>query len=372
MSLERKFRELVSGEWKGPLAAALRGGLSVLERPYRWVVERRGLRFDRQHVEPHRVSCPVVSVGNLTVGGTGKTPLVAWLARWFLARQAAVTIISRGYGSRDGRPNDEALELALELPGVPHLQQRDRALAAEQALAASARQVLILDDAFQHRRLARDLDIVLLDALAPFGYGHLLPRGLLREPSAGLARANVVALSRSESVDEERREQVRNDVRRLAPQALWLELVHRPVRWISAGGEEQPLAAFAGERVAAFCGIGNPAGFRRTLAGLGVEPIQWLELPDHCPYDARTIKQLEVWLARSAATQAVCTRKDLVKIPQRELGGKRLWALEIGLQIVRGQEEFEQTLLPLARRVAGEGSNASEVSGILRLKPLNG
>jgi tetraacyldisaccharide 4'-kinase len=101
--------------------------------------------------------------------------------------------------------------------------------------------------------------------------------------------------------------------------------------------------------VAAFCGIGNPAGFRSTLGTLGIEPVEWLELPDHCAYDARTIRQLEEWSARSTATHIVCTRKDIVKIPRQELGGKPLWALEIGLEIVRGQQELEAMLLPFVR-----------------------
>src|SRR5436190_16306424 len=205
MLSDSQFRDLVSGHWKGPLAIVLRGALWMLAHPYGWIVRRRNARFDRGLVQPTKVAAPVISVGNLTVGGTGKSPFVAWLARWFLDRGTSVTIISRGYGSRGGKPNDEALELAARLPGVPHLQNPDRIAAANQALATNPAQVLILDDGFQHRRLARDLDIVLLDALAPFGYGHLLPRGLLREPIESLARAQVVALSRSDAVDAERR-----------------------------------------------------------------------------------------------------------------------------------------------------------------------
>src|SRR5206468_2244980 len=131
--------------------------------PYGWIVHRRNARFDRGVVRAEKVPAPVISVGNLTVGGTGKSPFVAWLARWFLDHSTAVTIISRGYGSPSGKPNDEALELATRLPGVLHLQNPDRLAAARAALAVNPRQVLILDDAFQHRRLARDLDIVLLD-----------------------------------------------------------------------------------------------------------------------------------------------------------------------------------------------------------------
>src|SRR5207247_1836244 len=168
---------------------------------------------------------------------------------------------------------------------------------ARAALAVRPRQVLILDDAFQHRRLARDLDIVLLDALEPFGYGHLLPRGLLREPLEGLSRAHVIGLSRSDAVPESRRREIESRVRQLTPAAVWLELAHQPTRLISASGQSLELSALRGRRVAAFCGIGNPAGFRATLERCGVEIAAWLELPDHCAYDNDEISRLCQWLS---------------------------------------------------------------------------
>jgi tetraacyldisaccharide 4'-kinase len=344
MLTHAQFRKLLSGQWRGPVAAALRGMLRLAEWPYGWVVRNRNRRFDRGgRVE--RVAAPVISVGNLTVGGTGKTPFVAWLARWFAERQMAVTIISRGYGSQRGAPNDEALELAARLPDVPHLQNPDRVAAAEQALQASARQVLILDDAFQHRRLARDLDIVLLDALEPFGYEHLLPRGLLREPVESLSRAQVVALSRSDAVDDARRRAIEQRVRSLAPQAVWLELVHRPVGLVSANGKHLDFSELQFGSVAAFCGIGNPAGFRHTLTQCGICPQGFLDLPDHCAYDEATLDRITSWLtALAGVNDVICTRKDLVKIPRDELAGKRLWALEIELEISRGREDLERLL----------------------------
>jgi len=290
------------------------------------------------------VPAPVISVGNITVGGTGKSPFVAWLARWFLDRGSAVTIISRGYGSRGGKPNDEALELAARLPGVPHLQNPDRVAAARAALEANSQQILILDDAFQHRRLARDLDIVLLDALEPFGYEHLLPRGLLREPMESLARAHVIGLSRGNAVGDSRRREIESRVRQLAPAAVWLELTHHPTRLVSAGGESLEMAALAGQPVAAFCGIGNPAGFRATLESCGFKLAGWLELADHCPYDERQIAMLCQWLDLLDVPHVVCTRKDLVKIPSDRLAGKRLWALDVELRVLKGLDQLEPLL----------------------------
>ena len=344
MLSDAQFRDLVSGSWKGPVAGALRGALSALECPYGWIVGRRNARFDRCVVQPTKVPAPVISVGNITVGGTGKSPFVAWLARWYLDRDTPVTIISRGYGTRAGQPNDEALELAARLPGVPHLQNPDRISAAEEALQSNPRQVLILDDAFQHRRLARDLDIVLLDALTPFGYGRLLPRGLLREPINNLARAHVIALSRSDAVDAGRRREIEATAGKHAPQAIWIELAHRPQQLVSAGGETMDVAALRGQSVAAFCGIGNPAGFRHTLETCGLNVNGWLELADHCPYADREMAQIHHWLAPLDAIHVICTRKDLVKIPHHELAGKKLWALNVKTEVVRGSEKLEAAL----------------------------
>src|SRR4051812_48896392 len=287
ISIEQ-YRDIVSGRRTGRLADGLRTALGLLEQPYGWIVTRRNLRFDCGAVQQTKVAAPVISVGNLTVGGTGKTPFVGWLAKWIFNKGVPVTIISRGYGGRSGRPNDEALELAERLPGVPHIQNPDRIAAAHEALAASAQQVLILDDAFQHRRLARDLDIVLLDALEPFGLGHLLPRGLLREPVEALSRAHIVALSRSDAVAESRRRQIETEVRRIAPHATWLELAHRPRALRSFSGDALPLGQRMRKPIAAFCGIGNPAGFRHTLETCRLEIAAWREFPDHCPYDDKT------------------------------------------------------------------------------------
>lgn len=339
-----QFRELVSGQRRGALAGLLRGILALLEHPYRWAVARRNARFDRTPAAAAKMPAPVISVGNLSVGGTGKTPFVAWLAEWFAERQRPVTIVSRGYGARNGQQNDEALELAARLPGVPHLQNPNRIAAARAALMANPRHVLILDDAFQHRRIARDLDIVLLDALEPFGYGHLLPRGLLREPIAGLSRAQVIGLSRSDAISSTRRQEIRAKALTSAPHALWLELVHQPRALVSASGQVVEFEALRGKRVAAFCGIGNPAGFRHTLASCGVAAVEQLELPDHSPYGAAEMSRLDQWLEPLDVTHVLCTRKDLVKIPRDEIAGKKLLAVDVRLEITAGRDELENLL----------------------------
>jgi tetraacyldisaccharide 4'-kinase len=292
----------------------------------------------------HRAGVPVVSVGNLTLGGTGKTPMVQWLARWFRDSGVAVSVVSRGYGGGPDVPNDEAMELAWQLPDVPHVQNPDRVAAARRAIDKFHAELILLDDAFQHRRISRDLDLVLLDALEPFGYEHVFPRGTLREPAAGLARADVVALSRADMLSAAERGAIRRRVEALAPQADWLELVHVPQGLLSFGRTEQPLASLAGQPVLAFCGIGNPAGFRHTLAGCGFEVIELREFPDHHAYDRRDLDALAEAAGRHGVTAVVCTQKDLVKIGLDQLGDRPLRAVRIGLEIVAGREEFEARL----------------------------
>ena len=344
--------DILSGRRRGVFAATMRGAMAAIEPVYGWCVRRRNRRYDAGLLPTTRVAAPVISVGNLTVGGTGKTPLVCWLAQWFQDRGIPLTLISRGYGAKQG-PNDEALELAARLPGVPHLQNRDRVAAAQEALSEKSRQVLILDDAFQHRRLARDLDIVLLDALEPFGFGRLLPRGLLREPMEGLSRAHVVGLSRADAIDPDQRAAIQAQVASLAPRAVFIELAHRPAAFVNSAGATLPLSALNGQPVIAFCGIGNPAGFRHTLQAAGLDVLALREYPDHHAFTDRDLAKLEKFCADNspAAAAAICTHKDLVKIPRERIGKLPLWALAVEMEITVGSERLQSYLEELASRV---------------------
>ena len=154
------------------------------------------LAYSRGWKRSYRVAAPVVSVGNLTMGGTGKTPCVEYVAGFYRKHERRVAILSRGYGSQCGGLNDEGLVLSENVPDAPPYQGADRVALARAAIEESESEVLILDDGFQHRRLARDLDLVLIDATRPWGYGFLPPRGLLREPPSSLRRADGVVLTR--------------------------------------------------------------------------------------------------------------------------------------------------------------------------------
>jgi tetraacyldisaccharide 4'-kinase len=348
------FRRLVDGSLRGPLPAVARAGLAAASVPYGLAVAARNTAYDRGLLRVTRAPVPVICVGNLTLGGTGKTPLVAWVARVLERGRSHPAIVSRGYrADREGR-SDEAAELAILLPGVPHVADRDR-VAAARAAAARGADVVVLDDGFQHRRLARDLDIVAIDATDPFGGGRLFPRGLLREPLSGIARARAVVLTRAAGVAPERRAAIRTAVERAGGgRAAWVESAHRPVRLRSAGGDVRPLDDLRSRRVVAFAGIGNPAAFRDTLVGLGADLADFRGFPDHHPYSAGDLRALDERRRRLGADLVVTTLKDLVKARVDRIGDAPLFAVEIAIEMLSGGGELERLVVAAA---TGGGSS---------------
>jgi tetraacyldisaccharide 4'-kinase len=321
-------------------------GLAAL--PYGLAVRVRNLLYHLGWKRSERVAVPVVSVGNLTAGGTGKTPCVEYVARWCRQQDLRVAILSRGYGAEAGR-NDEALVLEENLPDVPHLQGADRVELAKAAIEELESEVLVLDDGFQHRRLARDLDLVLIDATNPWGHGRLLPRGLLREPPSSLRRAGVVMLTRCDQVAADERQRLRERVRSLAPQAPVVETTHRPTELVNSDREEAPLDRLREQPVAAFCGIGNPEAFRRTLHDLGARVADFRAYPDHHPYSRDDVAELERWGRGQPGGMFVTTQKDLVKLRVRQLGERPLWAVRVRLAVESGEQELHDRLRQAVR-----------------------
>lgn len=323
-----------------------RAGLWCLSQPYSCVIWGRNLAYDRGWKKVCKVDVPVISVGNLTAGGTGKSPTVAMLARWFRQRDIRVAILSRGYGAGlDGR-NDEAKELEVQLPDVPHLQNPDRLASAAIATEELGMEVLLLDDGFQHRKIHRDLEIVLLDAREPFGFGHILPRGLLREPLRSLRRADVVMATRADQVDPQRLAEIRTRVQRYNPKAAWLEAEHFPIRLRNSEGETLPVEWLQNRSIFAVCGLGNPNGFFQTLRSVGSNIVDSLAFPDHHAYSAADIHEIERKSSSSSlGTEAIiCSGKDLAKIQTSSIGSLPVWSLDVELRIRIGADVLDEYL----------------------------
>ena len=313
---------------------------------YGAAVRARNLAYNSGWKQVSRAAVPVISVGNITTGGTGKTPFAAYLARWFRERETRVCFLSRGYGATPGQQNDEALVLDRLCPDVPHLQHADRVEGARIAVEELEMQLLILDDGFQHRRLARDLDLVLIDALEPWGYGHLLPRGLLREPRAGLRRADLVVITRADQASAEVRQQIRATLQRFRGNGDCVEVAFVPQRLVNTSGQTASLESLRGQPIRAFCGIGNPAGFRQTLAQLGiiVDDQSFRVFPDHHRYRRDDVASLLDWAKSSPVAAVLTTLKDQVKIPIASLGHTPLWSIDIGATILAGEELLTEHL----------------------------
>lgn len=332
---ENAYLEIISGrnrEWSADL---VRMFLSLCSVPYGLVTAVRNTLYHHAIFRPQSVDAPVISVGNLTTGGTGKTPAVAWLVQALQGAGCSPAIVSRGYGSLDGEENDEKRMLDELCPGVPHEQNRKRWQGAQKILDRNEANVLVLDDGFQHRQLHRDLDIVLVDALNPWGYNALLPRGLLRETLNGLRRADIVLITRCELSTAEQIEEIVKRIHRFTDVPV-LRTSFCARRFINTRGEELLLTQALEKVGFAFCGIGNADGFRRTLMsqGIGLPEERFVQFPDHHHYSYEDLKQVVRQAELQGTEVFFTTRKDLVKIRQDRLGNIPLWALDIDLEFI--------------------------------------
>ncbi len=331
------------------------GGIELLHAPavlFGGIVRARRALFDLGLLPVARLPVPVVSIGNLTAGGTGKTPTAAWVVRELVRRSRRPGILSRGYGAVEGGPNDEASLLSRLCPGVPHVQDPKRARGGAQ-LVGHGVDVVVLDDGFQHRWLARDLDLVLVDALRPWGLPRvegaaavraLLPRGLLREPPSSLERADAIVITRSDQVPAAEIERLEAEVARLAPGRPLARAVHTPRAWRTEAGEEHPLASLADKKVDVLTALGNPDAFEATLRGLGLAVREHRALPDHHRFTAADLEGL------GKGRPLVVSGKDAVKL---DALGAAYWCLEIDLSVTSGAAPL-QALLDALPQSEGE------------------
>ena len=326
--------QLAAGLWHGEslLALAARALLWPVERLFAALSASSGAR--RARTAGH-TAVPTVSVGNLTLGGTGKTPVAAWFAAQLLARGFSPAVLLRGYG------DDEPLVHARLNPGVPVLVDAVRRRSGKRALAQGAT-ALVLDDAFQHRQMPRDVDVVLVSADAWDGRVRLLPAGPFREPLAGLRRAHLVLVTRK-AVPAARAREVADVVTAAAgrvPVAVVHLAPYQLVPW--AGGCPEPVAMLGGHRVLAVSGIGAPGAFVAQLQASGAA-VRALSYADHHAFSAADVRAI-LGLAADA-DRAVCTLKDAVKLgPIWPPSGPGLWYLSQTVIWEAGREGVDALL----------------------------
>lgn len=358
MDTERWFRRFAA---EGPVNAGERG-LKWLLLPLSWLyalIALVRLRLYRSGVfKAYRAAVPVISVGNLAVGGTGKTPTVDWLLRYLHKQGLRAAVVSRGYGGslragvgvvgegRGGAPllaatlcGDEPYLLARRNPQAVVLVARRRRDGVALAVTHYEAEIVLLDDGFQHHDVVRDLDIVLLDAQRPFGNGSVLPAGLLREAPRAIRRGDLVILTRSVDMTE---------MHPLLPASL----LHGSYRLSSLlydlAGRSVPLATLAGRRGLAFAGIAEPDGFFAGVQTLGIALSARVALPDHAVYDAAALARLTAAAAQHQADFFVTTEKDGVKLAGVSLP---LPCYQASLELVFDRpERIEEAVTALLRK----------------------
>lgn len=385
-NLQTYFVDLVhSKDVEGIGLNIVMGILYVFSLIYRELVNFKLAGFKVGLFSTKKLGCFVISLGNITVGGTGKTPTAQRLARDIRDMGYRVVILNRGYRAKwhgkvgivsDGKTlhmsaaeaGDEAFMLAKHLPEVPVLIGAERAETGRYAIEHFGAEVAILDDGYQHWQLARDMDILLVDAVNVFGNGYMLPRGTLREPMSHINRANVCLLTKVDQAAAGSRDYIRKTVAHYNEGASIVESIHQPrcfiplTEWyVNIAGDGIPVTEMKGKRIVAVSAIGNPASFEQTLEDLGTEIIESLRYPDHHDYTMQEMQ--DVWRrAESQGAEAiVITEKDAVKIPAEVIQAK--WGIPVYVICVEvtfkegGHEFYTMLEKRLAERLgAREGS----------------
>lgn len=370
---------LVHDEEQGLTATLLLGVLRLLSMVYGAAIMLRQFLYEQGILTQYRLPCRVISLGNITVGGTGKTPTAQKLAAAIRDMGFKVAILNRGYRSNwrgevgvvsDGKhiymtadeAGDEAYLLAKNLPGVPVLIGKNRALSGQYASDHFHVDAVILDDGYQHWQLARDFDIVLIDALNIFGNNYLLPRGTLREPLSNLKRADAVLLTKVDQSNDDALETIRATLVRYNNTAIVVESIHSPQgfteveNWYKdATAAVLPPETLQGKKVLAFSGIGNPSSFEQTLADLGVDTVASVRFPDHHDYAMAEMQKLMQEAEEAGAQALVTTEKDAVKTPSEFIHSHRplpVYVLGIEVKVVDDLNGLETYI----RQVVTEGT----------------
>ena len=327
------FRKLISGQKAGLGAALLRLLLGVAAGGYSIAVRLRNFLYSKEWLKVHRADAAVISIGNITVGGTGKTPLVVWLCKQIISdskfqiSNSQCAILTRGYKAaqdsrlqtQDSRQKtqdyrDEPAILIESCPEVKVIVNPDRVAGAAEAINKFGAKVLIMDDGFQHQRLVRDLDIITIDGIQPFGYGKMLPAGLLREPIASLKRAGAVVITRCEQVTETELSEIEKKLQLINPDVIIARSIHAPVYVKSTDNKEISLDHLKDKKIFAFCGIGNPDAFLNTIKQLGANLVGSKVYNDHHHYTKDCLADIYEQAEHLKVDLILTTQKDWTKI----------------------------------------------------------
>ncbi|MHC4659342.1 MAG: tetraacyldisaccharide 4'-kinase [Planctomycetota bacterium] len=321
---QQAYRELISGQNTGLVAAFLRLSLRGASWFYLIVTALRNFLYSQGWLKIHRVNAVVISIGNITAGGTGKTPLVIWLCKSLQQKGFRCAVLTRGYKTHTKKRatsdeqratrTDEPAILAKSCPEAKVIVNPDRVAGAAEAINKFGAQVLIMDDGFQHRRLNRDLDIVTIDAMQPFGYGKILPAGLLREPVAGLKRADAVVITRCDQISESQLSRIEKKLQAIGPNITIASSMHTAVCAKSIDNREVSLEQLKDKKVFAFCGIGNPDAFMNTIKGLGTTLVGSKIYNDHHHYTDDCLADIYKQAVYRGADLILTTQKDWTKV----------------------------------------------------------
>jgi len=353
--MEQWYRSIISGERVGIGAATLRFSFAVISWFYALVVVVRNRLYDAGVFRTVRLGVPVIAVGNITTGGTGKTPTVIMVVKELVALGRRPAVLTRGYGAAKGQRPDEAMVIENECPGVPVIVNPDRVAGGREAIAKYQADVLVMDDGFQHRRLARDLNIVLVDATEPMGIPGVVPRGSWREPPGSLARADIIMLTRCEQVDQDLADLAAGLLMQWVPARNIYQQETAVLGVFDAAGNPVPLMAGGTRRVLAFAGLGNPNGFLHTVRSLGFVVAASCWFDDHHGYETPGdfAQMMRVTEAKRGVTGEIdawiTTLKDWVKLRTAPMP-MPVWHVRIEARLPGHQAEvFRERLAQVAR-----------------------
>jgi tetraacyldisaccharide 4'-kinase len=349
--------------WEEDTPRALAAGLTTLSIGYRAALLARGWVYDARLLSTGRLPCPVVSLGNVTVGGSGKTPLAELAALTLVALGAAPAVVSRGYGratrglqvvaDRQGvrlgprAAGDEPLLLAERLPGIPVIVGENRFEAGKHAVEGHGASVIVLDDGYQNRTITKNLEILVVSARAPWGNGRLFPRGQLREPLSALRRSHLVVVTNpagDEQVDEITRTLRLHDSPAPVVTARYEPLAVRR----AVDGARVPLSELRGRRLLGFGGLASPRSFMDTLRGLGVPLAGFAEFGDHHWYGDADLLEVARRAGLAGAEGLITTEKDAVRLRELALPRLPLWVLTVRMVLVTGQAAWVEALRQVA------------------------